>query len=262
MGFSEDDLIDLENTAYDSNGRATLDPATDVLAVTEDGVTIRLQFAGALAGDRFNLSSDNPALPAGGGTDVTVTTPCFCRGTRIQTDHGEVAVERLRVGDRLTTASGANRPLVWIGRRSHAAPTSDRVLPVLIRAGALADGVPRRDLHVSPDHAMLLDGVLVQAGALVNGVSIVQARRAVRVEYFHLELETHDIIFAEGAPTESYLDTGNRAQFANCPLLQSRRVSGQGDAPADLCAELVFDGPRLLAVKAHLDARIGLRRAA
>ncbi len=89
------------------------------------------------------------------------------------------------------------------------------ILPVCIRAGALDENVPRRDLWISPHHAMYLDGVLIEAKDLVNGVSIVQAERVEKVEYFHVELETHDVIVAEGALSESYIDDDNRGLFHN-----------------------------------------------
>lgn len=75
-----------------------------------------------------------------------------------------------------------------------------------IKQGALADCVPRRDLWVSPLHAMYLDEVLIPAVALVNGTSIVQAEAVDRVDYIHVEFETHDVILAEGAPSETFVD--------------------------------------------------------
>ena len=116
------------------------------------------------------------------------------------------------------TASGALRPIKWIGRRSYGGRFirgNKDILPVCIKAGALDDNVPQRDLWISPHHAMYLDGVLIEAKDLVNGVSIVQAERADKVEYFHVELETHDVIIAEGALSETYLDDDNRTMFHN-----------------------------------------------
>src|SRR5207245_9141655 len=121
----------------------------------------------------------------------------------------EVAVEALGIGDRLVTASGEARPISWIGRRSYdgrLAAGNRAVLPVRISRDALGGGVPRRDLFVSPLHAMFLDGILIPASPLVNGLSIVQAEAVDEVAYFHLELETHDVILAEGAPSETFVD--------------------------------------------------------
>ena len=78
------------------------------------------------------------------------------------------------------------------------------ILPVCIKAGALDDDLPKRDLWISPNHAMYLDGMLIEAKDLVNGVSIVQAESVEQIEYFHIELDSHDVIIAEGAPSESF----------------------------------------------------------
>lgn len=144
--------------------------------------------------------------------------PCYCPGTRIETDRGEVAIEALRIGDRVATLDGGFEPIRWIGRRSYAgrfvAGRRD-LLPVTIRAGALGEGLPRRDLRVSPNHALYLEGCLIPASALVNGISVVQARGDDEVDYIHVELERHAAILAEGAPAESYLDDDCRNLFHN-----------------------------------------------
>ena len=107
---------------------------------------------------------------------------CYCRGTLIHTDRGRSRVEKLKIGDKVKTASGAARPIKWIGRRSYGGRFilgRNDILPICIKAGALGDRVPRRDLWISPHHAMYFEtaseGVLIEARDLVNGVSIVQA---------------------------------------------------------------------------------------
>ena len=174
---------------------------------------------------------------------------CYCAGTRIATARGEVAVEELRVGDEVVTLTG-RAPIVWIGRRRvhcrhHAAP--ETVHPVRIRAHAFG-AAPVRDLLLSPDHAVWIDGALVPALLLVDGDAIVQEAHDV-VSYFHVELERHDVIFAEGLTAESYLDTGNRSQFANAPLVSLHPTLGAGEKERDPCAPIVLDGPRLAAVR-------------
>lgn len=142
---------------------------------------------------------------------------CFARGTRIRTGRGEVAVEALRVGDTVTTPSG-EKPVRWVGRRRidlAAHPRPQTVTPVRIRRGAFADSLPQRDLLVSPDHAIFVDGMLISARQLLNGTTIVQETATAPVEYFHIELDEHAILFAEGLPAESYLDTDNRGFFQN-----------------------------------------------
>ena len=145
--------------------------------------------------------------------------PCYCRGTLIATSRGKVAVEDLQVGDLVLTASGGVRPIRWIGHRKlrlDRHPRPEAVRPVRIAAGTLADGVPARDLCVSPEHALWLDRALVAAKDLVNGATIRQEEWR-EVEYFHVELDSFDILLAEGAAAESYLDCGSRKSFDNTP---------------------------------------------
>ena len=153
-----------------------------------------------------------------------LTAPCFVTGTLIATPDGQRPVETLRKGDLVLTHAGQVRPVNWVGLRhldltQHPAPQA--ACPVRITAGALADGIPARDLRVSPEHAMYLQGGLVPARFLVNGATILRETDCRRVTYHHIELETHDILLAEGAPSESYLDTGNRGLFENtdAPLI-------------------------------------------
>jgi hypothetical protein len=143
---------------------------------------------------------------------------CYCRGTRVLTPAGEVAVEELAIGDWVVTLSGGFRPIRWIGRRAYTGrfiAENREVLPIRIIAGALSEGVPARDLALSPEHSLCIDGVLVQSKHLVNGMTIVQAKDVEEVEYFHIELDNHDVLFAEGAAAETYVDCDNRLMFAN-----------------------------------------------
>jgi Hint domain len=140
-------------------------------------------------------------------------------GTNIRTPNGEVAVETLKTGDLILTTDGEAAPVRWVGVNTVSTESIDplRVMPVRIRAGALADNVPVRDILVSPTHAMFIDGVLVQAGALVNGISIVREINmpAATFAYYHVELEEHCLILAEGAPTETFVDNVGRMAFDN-----------------------------------------------
>ncbi len=248
--------IDISYLLFSSGGSATL--SAGMLTVHEGAVFYTQSLGGNYTTEYFQTASDGD-----GGTVVTAMpdavsgTPCYCRGTRILTDAGEVAVEALQIGDRLITYSGQVRPLIWIGRRSYAGayvPGNHEVLPICIRAGALADDVPKRDLFVSPLHALYLENMLVPAASLINGDSIVQRDTSEQVDYFHLELDTHDVIFAEGAPAESFVDDDSRPMFQNA--VEYRRLyPDAADRPARYCAPRLEGGPLLEDIRAHLTAR-------
>jgi len=172
------------------------------------------------AGSRFMQIS----YQGGTGNDVTLTDVPYClvQGTRVMTPQGEVAVEALRRGDRIVTLQADGRvgesEVRWLGvQRLRAKAWRDpRLMPVCIKAGALGEGLPRRDLYVSPDHALLVDGHLVHAKALVNGQSIVQVQRWVGdVVYWHVETQRHDVMLAEGVPNETLIDAVSRKRFDN-----------------------------------------------
>jgi autotransporter passenger strand-loop-strand repeat protein len=255
--------IDLPGLAYAGSGSAALDPTTDILTVTEGSFTYTQHLPGTYTGESFFTARDS-----GGGTLVTVeSAPCYCRGTLILTDRGEVAVEGLRQGDRLLAHGGNGRmalfPIVWIGHRSvdcRRHPKPELVWPVRIVAGAFGRGRPRRDLWLSPDHAVFVDGVLIPIRYLINGATVAQVPTAA-VKYFHVELPTHAVLLAEGLPAESYLDTGNRSAFANGGTVGD----GEGAAPTVMhpdfalriwetkaCAPLVVAGAELVAARSVL----------
>jgi Hint domain len=137
---------------------------------------------------------------------------CLLRGTKIRTVEGERRIEELAVGDLLPTVFGGVRPIQWISgfRRNRvdaSKPWQNHARPVRIMKSALAPNVPQADLFLTPAHAVLLDGVLVTAGSLINGTTIAlyAADEYDELEFFHIILETHDAIFAEGAPCETLL---------------------------------------------------------
>ena len=210
-------------------------------------------------------SSDDFGLTNFGG-QLAVDVTCFASGTHILTDRGEVAVEALREGDRVMTRDGAHRPIVWIGQRridtaSH--PHPERVRPIRIRRGAFADNMPHRDLLVSPDHAIFVDGCLIPARLLVNHASIAQDRAAGGIHYYHIELDRHDVILSEGLPTESYLDTGNRAAFANAGLAlilhpEFTINAGLKCWQTDACAPLTVEEAQVRPIWQRLSSRAGL----
>lgn len=143
---------------------------------------------------------------------------CFLAGTRIATPSGEVPVEALRPGDPILTADGRSVPVRFVGRQTVDARFAGAVrgIPVRIRAGALDEAVPRRDLFVSPNHAIATDGILALASALRNGVTIADAPPpAERFTWYSIETEAHEVILAEGCPVETFVDNVPRQRWDN-----------------------------------------------
>ena len=196
------------------------------------------------------------------GTYNAQAAPCFTTGTLIRTARGEVAVEDLVVGDLAVTASGALRPITWIGRRDvdgqgHALSHDQQ--PIRIRAGAFGPGLPARDLRLSHGHPVLVGadvdgagGVLVPIMCLINGTSVVR-EAATHVTYWHVELDSHDILLAEGLPAESYIDGGDRAFFVEG---SDHALHNPDFVPAGWnarCRPVAVDGPVVEAERLRLD---------
>jgi hypothetical protein len=154
---------------------------------------------------------------------------CFMANTRVRTPVGEVAVEHLKIGDLVQTHDGRSVPVRWIGRQNIASRFRDELrLPICVKAGAIRDNVPCRDLFVSPDHALFVDDVLVHAGALVNGTSIVRAPNVPEVfTYYHIEVDDHSLILAENTPAETFVDNVDRASFDNWDEYQALYPEGK-----------------------------------
>lgn len=301
-GYATASIVDLRDGHFSSAGGAInniaiaygtrIDTAVggggnDVFRINGHGNTFdggggsdTIYFSGSMASYSITITGDYAGTVAAGGevnsfanvehlafADATYAVACFAAGTRVLTFRGEVAVEDLTEADDVVLRTrGATRRVRWIGRRAIALARHPRpwdVQPVRISAGAFGFGSPHRDLLLSPDHAVFVDGVLVPVRYLVNGATVVQ-ESVDHVTYFHVELAdgaggaVHDVLLAEGLACESFLDTGNRRAFAN------------GDGPAMLhadfalrtweakaCAPLVVQGPGLAAIRAALLARAG-----
>jgi Hint domain len=143
---------------------------------------------------------------------------CFAAGTLIRTPDGQAAVETLKCGDHVLTQDGRIATVDWLGIQTISMRFADklRVLPIRIRAGAVGENVPSRDLLVSPDHAILVEGALIQAGALVNGTPIVRETNVpMTFKYYHVEVEDHSLILAENTPAETFVDNVERLAFDN-----------------------------------------------
>ncbi|WP_213686378.1 Hint domain-containing protein, partial [Roseicyclus sp.] len=171
--------------------------------------------------DTFEVNNNDPAAPEDDVRDtVTITFHCFAMGTAILTPDGMTPVETLSPGSLVATLEGRFVPVRFnfrqiIATRFHMA---ERLQLVRVRAGALGSGVPARDLVLTADHALMIDGLLINAGALVNGTTIDCVRLAELGDSFtvyHVETDAHDIILAEGTPTETYIDYAGRQGFDN-----------------------------------------------
>jgi hypothetical protein len=219
-----------------------------------NNVSVALELPGHSASD-FSVIA--------GATTTTITTysdavACYLRGTRILTERGEVAIEDLIVGDRVVTADGGLRPVVWLGHcvldaRVHPQPAE--VWPMVVRAGAFGGGGPTRDLWLSPAHCVVASGVLTPISFLQNGCTIEQVRIRC-VEYWHVELDAHDIILAEGLPTESYLDTGNRGCFTHGEAFFERHSDATPKHWSETCLPLLRDGRELERTRSALYDRV------
>jgi hypothetical protein len=263
-GTDGETVIAGTSTQYITNNTLFGDPATFV--GTHAAATAWLDSVQILAyslNDRFRLTLAATDDQGNGTTFLfAYRVTCYLRGTMIGTPGGERAVESLQIGDLVTTLDGSAKAVKWIGHRTYEAEFGGNeafVRPVLFRAGSLGGGLPKRDLKVSPQHAMLIDGVMVPAATLVNGVSIVRDETAGDTEYFHVELEGHEAIFAEGAPAETYIDIESRAMFDNADEYGLLYGSSQ---PVASAFERVEEGVRVAAIRARLAKLAGVELSA
>lgn len=228
--------------------------ATSDTFISNTGLVLSKGAAKETLAIKGGFSTPSFAVTDVGGNTVVNIVLCFCAGTHIATARGNMPVESLEIGDLVKTATQGFQPIRWIGRRSYDGrfiAGNHLALPVKIRRHALGFNVPSRDLFVSPGHAICEGGVLIHAWRLVNGVSITQAERVERVEYYHIELDRHAVIFAENTPVESFLDNGCRAQFQNA-------ASAPAAEPQTPCLPLIEEGYYLARLRARIDARAGI----
>jgi hypothetical protein len=202
----------------------------------------------------FTSASDFTVTNVAAGADVAVV--CFLAGTHILTESGEIAVEDLVICERVITHSGEAKPIKWIGVGKVLATRGQRgaATPVIVRKGALGLNVPTQDLRVTKGHALYIDGVLIPVEELINQRSILWDDRAQEVEFYHIELDTHDVLIANGTPAESYRGDGNRWLFQNAN-------SGWNVPPQEPCAPLLTSGPVVDAIWRRLLERTGLCHA-
>ena len=205
-GGTSETLLDVKTgfITLDDGSGSTLTyiiPIDDLGNVPDIG-QIDISAAGVTSGGFINNITNSD-------TDDIVTLVCFASGTEIETAEGHLAVEKLRIGQMVQTMDHGLRPIRWIGRSSFAAHGNHA--PIVIRKGAMGNA---RDLRVSPQHGMLIQGwqpellfghtdVFVAAKHLVNDDTIYIEEGGV-VEYYHILFDQHEVIYAEGCPSESF----------------------------------------------------------
>lgn len=245
----------------------------DVITDFGPGDTIDLTGLSGITGiDDLEIEQvgDDTVITLPDGTTITVAgaevaeviaaleVPCLMRGAMVLTPKGEVPVENLKIGDDVMTVDGTAETVKWIGRRAYARPFVARgggIAPIVFERGSLGPNTPSRPLYVSPEHAMYVDNVLVPARLLANGTTIRQVKDFDLVEYFHLEFDEAQVIVANGAPSESYVEAGNRRMFAN----YGEYVELYGEAPAQASSRrrfhLVTSGAAVQAIHRRLSDR-------
>ena len=208
--------------------------------------------AGTIGSFALSVASGQPAVEiisdGHGGALITLggEMACFAHGTRLLTPNGYKPVQAFAPGDPIITQAGAKKPVRWIGRRvveiGARAPADLR--PVIVMQGALGPGIPSRPIRLSPSHAVFIDGVLVPVMHLVNGATILRDRKTGPVTYYHLELDRHELVMADGLLLETYLDTGNRGQF--------EQETGRRGTATQSCAAVITGGPQLVRIRRQL----------
>lgn len=259
-GFGNGDIIDLGYV-----GQAdwyTYDKTTGILTVStyypsDSGpITVDVEIDIGLGYDPSGFQQvPTYTGPAGLGGDKGLqylgAPPCYLSGTLIETDRGLVPVEDITTEDRLVTYNNGQtilRPVVWTGKTRVKAHHS----PVIIRQGALAENVPFLDLHITEEHCLFFDGRFVPARMLVNGHSIVYDTLHDSYDVYHVELDTHSVISANGVLSESFLDTGQMAFEGR----KSRGLSWDCDAAAALCTDRDFVEPLFRRIAARVPGLI------
>mgnify|MGYP001950069294 CR=1 FL=1 len=209
-------------------------------------------------GDFFVLSYNNTY--GTGDTFTTIDTPfavqCFTTGTQIATTLGPVAIEDLCVGDTAVTAFGTRRSINWIGSRMiDCSGENAHMAPVRVRANAFGGGVPERGVLLSPGHPVLVHQngveVLVPIMNLINGTTIERTSMP-SVTYWHIELDKHDVLLADGLPAESFFDMGSRGWFDHDldDILANPDLVPAGQHGR--CREVAIDGPLVEAERRRL----------
>jgi len=246
-GFTQGDTLELEGFTASS---AFYVPGTG-LVLSDGTAEATLDITGNFAANDF-IASANAA-----GTNIAI---CYARGTRIMTIHGEFPIETLKIGDVLPAYFAGTQTIKWIGRQNFtvAELKGDRTrIPVCIAAGALGDNLPQHALIVSPGHSLLVEGTLLLAKFMVNGITITQPEPVADVEYYQLEFASHDCLMAEGAWAESFADgPGLRGNFHNVAEFYHLYPDYITPETISLCAPRPEYGPILAVALSPISARV------
>ncbi len=227
--FTNDGLIiaDPSTLIFDSavtgTGTIEIGAGSDVIFYGSVAATETIEFLGTTGTLTLYDQPQFDAQVIGTGNTIT----CFYPGTSLATPTGGIAVEAITAGTILLTGTGP-KPVRWLGRSTISTRFADplRALPIRIKTGALGLNTPYKDLLVSPDHALFLGNILVQAGALVNHSTIIRETNIPEIfTYYHVELASHELILAEGAWTESFVDNASRMNFDNWAEYQALGIA-------------------------------------
>jgi hypothetical protein len=170
------------------------------------------------------------------GINKMAVATCFLRGTQIWTPSGESRIEDLRVNDLVVTSSGEAKPIQWVwGRRferQSGQKWAGEIIPIRVKQSALGPNTPHRDLYLSRYHCLYLDGVLIPVVDLINDSTIarVDAIHLREIEYFHIKLERHSVIYAEGAACET-LQAVTAVNSDELEFDKYRRLYGEPSLP-------------------------------
>ena len=267
-GFTGADLIKLKDSGTGTG---------DIYSISGQTLTIKTSSGTVLQSFTFANGTAMGSVKVVDASGVDTISWCFMAGTMIRTPDGEVPVETLTRGDLVMTTDGVAKPVSWLGKQTKCSVFSDpiRSWPIRVKAGALEENVPSRDLLLSPDHALLVDGVLIHAGALVNGTSIVREASVPRVwVYYHVELDDHSLILAENTPAETFVDNVDRLNFDNWaehealypegkPIVELPypRAKARRQVPVDIRVALAARAEAMGAVEAQSRSPDPVRRA-
>jgi hypothetical protein len=181
---------------------------------------------------------------------MTAAVICFLKGTRIWTPDGESGVEDLRINDLVVTSSGEAKPIQWVWRRRFERQPgqewAEEIAPVRVARSALGPNNPHRDLYLSRYHCLYIDGVLIPAVDLINGSTIarVDSKHISEIEYFHIKLDRHSVIYAEGAACET-LQAITAVNSDELEFAEYRKFYGEPVLPDEPVAPiLAYNGGR------------------